>query len=238
MFGEETERVGNQRQEQGTVAMETKEERKLSTIPLSVDGDKGDAELLHRRRKRRILCCCGSTVTLLLLLVIVFVILALTVFKKRDPKVTVNSMALDHFEFKFDATKFKLDLNVSLDLNLSINNPNKASFKFGNSTTQLLYRGTNIGEAKVPADKIGSDSTITMNVTVTLLADRLLSNGNAISDALAGSFPLSTWTRIAGRVNFLNIYKHHAVSYSVCNMTIAVPAGTLTSQNCTHTIKL
>lgn len=217
--------------------METKQERKLEQLPLSVDGGKGEAELLRRRKKRRIICC-GSTVALLLLLVIVFVILAFTVFKARDPKVTVNSVALDHFEFKFDASQLKLDLNVSLDLNLSIKNPNKASFKFGNSTTELLYHGTNIGEAKVPADKIGSDSTLTMNVTVTVLADRLLSNGNAVSDALSGSFPLSTWTRIAGRVNFLNIYKHHAVSYSSCNMTIAVPAGTLTSQNCTHSIKL
>lgn len=218
--------------------MESKEERDLSTLPLSVEGSKGDPGFLRRRRKRRMLWCCGSTVALLLLIVIVCLILAVTVFKQRDPRLTVNSVSLDHFEFNFDATRFKINLNVSLDLNLSIKNPNKASFKFSNSTTLLYYRGTNVGEARVPADKIGADSTIRMNITVTVLANQLLSNGNAINDALAGSFPMSTWTRISGRVNFLNIFKHHAVTYSSCNITIAVPEGSLRSQECTHTIKL
>jgi len=218
--------------------METKEERKLSTLPLSVDGNKDDAGFLRRRRKRRILCCCGSTVALLLLIVIVCVILGVTVLKQRDPRITVNSVSLDHFEFKFDTTLFKLDLNVSLDLDLSIKNPNKASFKFGSSTTQLYYRGTNVGEAELPADEIGSDSTLRMNTTVTILADRLLTNSNAINDAMNGSFPLSSSTRISGRVNVLNIYKHHAVSFSYCNFIIAVPEGSLRSQECKHTIKL
>lgn len=218
--------------------METKQERDLSTLPLSVEGNKSDPGFLHRRRKRRMLWCCGSTVALLLLLLIVCLILAFTVLKPRDPRLTVNSVSLDQFEFNFDATLLKLDLNVSLDLNLSIKNPNKASFKFSNSTTLLYYRGTNVGEARVPADKIGADSTIRMNITVNVLAGQLLSNGNAISDALAGSFPMSTWTRISGRVNFLNIFKHHAVSYTSCNTTIAVPAGSIITQECTYTVKI
>nr|WIW57615.1 late embryogenesis abundant protein LEA45 [Pinus tabuliformis] len=198
----------------------------------------GNAEFVRRRRKRRILCCCGSTVALLLLFVIVCVILAVTVFKGREPKVTVNSVALKGFVFNFDATQLKLNFSVSLDVNLSIENPNKASFKFGNGTTQLLYRGTNIGEGNIPAVEIGSDGTITMNVIVTVLPDQVLSNGNAISDALAGSFPISSWTRIPGRVNFLNIFKHHAVSYTSCNISIAVPSGSLTTPLCTYSVKL
>jgi len=218
--------------------METKDERKLSTLPLSVEGNKSDAGSFCRRRKRRILCCCGSTVALLLLIVLVVVILVVTVFKPEDPKVTMNSVSLDHFKFNFDPVRMKVELNVSLDMNLSIKNPNKVSFKFGNSTTLLYYRGTNIGEASIPAGKIGADRTLRMNSTVTVLADRLLSNGNLISDALAGSLPLSTASRISGRVNLLNIYKHHAVSNTYCNISIAVPAGVLKSQECTYSVKL
>uniref|UniRef100_A0A0D6QXF2 Late embryogenesis abundant protein LEA-2 subgroup domain-containing protein n=1 Tax=Araucaria cunninghamii TaxID=56994 RepID=A0A0D6QXF2_ARACU len=224
-------------------------ESKGEKLPLAVDGksNRGEEEeeeveravaVQHlKRRRRRIGCGCGIMLAVILVLAIVCVILAVTVFKVRDPKVTVNSVAVDRFNLHLDLNGLNLEVNVTLDLNLSVKNRNKASFKFGNSTSQLYYRGTNVGEALIPAGKINADETINMNTTVRIDADRLISNGDLIGDVNSGMFPLSTYTRIAGRVNLLNIFKHHAVSSSFCNISIAIRNGTVLDEHCSDSLK-
>eukprot|EP01018_Ginkgo_biloba_P013239 Gb_05442 [translate_table: standard] len=215
-----------------------KDEEKMASRPLQVEGpDKDDALYFQRRRRRRIICC-GVFVAVLVLIIVVFVILAVTLSKPKDPKITVNSVKLEHFDFKFDTPRMTVDLNVSLHLDLSIKNPNKASFKFGNSTTYLYYRGTTVGEALIPAGKISADRTIDMMTSVTIIANRLISNSNLLGDVISGSVPLSTSSRISGRVNVLNIFKHHAVSYTYCNITISISSRSLQNQYCTHSVKL
>uniref|UniRef100_A0A0C9QMZ1 TSA: Wollemia nobilis Ref_Wollemi_Transcript_19987_1306 transcribed RNA sequence n=1 Tax=Wollemia nobilis TaxID=56998 RepID=A0A0C9QMZ1_9CONI len=223
-------------------------ESKGEKLPLAVDGKRGeeDEEEVERAvavqrlkgRRRPIGCCCGIMVGFTLVLAIVCIILAVTVFKVRNPRVTVNSVAVDGFHVKVDLMGFKLDANVTLDLNLSVKNRNKASFKFGNSTAQLYYRGTNVGEALIPAGKINADETINMNTTVKIDAGRLILNGHLMGDVSSGIFPLSTFTRISGRVNVLNIFKHHAVSSSFCNVSIAISNGTVVNEHCSDSLKL
>ncbi|KAH9300665.1 hypothetical protein KI387_012248, partial [Taxus chinensis] len=157
-------------------------ETKIEATPLSVEEKHDhDEELFRRRRRRRrVFCCCVTSIAIIVALVIIGVILAVTVFKVRDPKVTVNSVSLKHFSFKMDVLGLDIDLNVTLDMNLSVKNPNKASFKFGNSTTQLFYRGVNCGQALIPSGKVGADRTIKMNVTVTINGENLVSNSHLL----------------------------------------------------------
>ena len=50
----------------------------------------------------------------------------------------------------------------------------------------------------------------------------------------AGVIPISATTKISGRVNVLNIYKRHGMSYSWCDMTVFIGNATLASLQCRY----
>ncbi|GLJ54168.1 hypothetical protein SUGI_1160810 [Cryptomeria japonica] len=219
---------------------EEKGEKVFSGAAMSVEEKIEQEQELRRRTRRRrwMVCCCGTSLATVLVVALVCVILAVTVFKVRNPKVIVKSVSLDQFQWNMDLLGGKFDLNVTLDMSLSVKNRNRASFKYGNSTAQLFYRGINCGEAQIPAGKVGADRTMEMNTTVTILADRVISSPHIVNDILSGFLPLSTSTSISGRVNLLNIFKHHAISSSFCNMTIAIVNRTIHSEKCSYGFKL
>ena len=190
------------------------------------------------RRWKRLRIVCLAVIALIVVLVLVMVILGLTVFKAKRPVNTVNSVALKDFDVSVDIARLRVNLNVSLDVNLSVKNPNKVGFKYTNSTAVLKYRGQVVGEAPIPASKISADQTSTMNLTLTLLADRLISNANVYSDVISGTLPLSTFTRISGKVNILSIIKIHVVSYTSCDLSINVLNRSVASQTCHYKTKL
>lgn len=188
-----------------------------------------------RKRRRNI---CLVVIAVILGLVLLMVILGLTVFKAKHPVTTVNSVALKDFDFSLNLAKLGVNLNVTLDVNLSIKNPNKVGFKYTNTSALLNYRGQVVGEAPLPASKIPSDQSVTMNLTLTVLADRLISNSNLYSDIISGTLPLSAFTRVAGKVYILKIIKIHVVSYTTCDINIDVLNRSVTKQTCQYKTKL
>lgn len=52
----------------------------------------------------------------------------------------------------------------------------------------------------------------------------------------SGLIPVSATTRVSGRVNVLNIYKRHAVSYSWCDMSVFIANATLASFHCRYSL--
>ncbi|MBA0682071.1 hypothetical protein Goari_023823, partial [Gossypium aridum] len=164
------------------------------------------ARVLRKRRKRRNICF--GAIALLVFIIILITILAFTVFKAKRPVTTVDSVSLSDLNFSVDLARFRVLLNATLDVDLSIKNPNKVGFKYRDSNAQLNYRGQQIGEAPIPAGKISADQTVPMNLTLTVMADRLIYNSRFFSDvATGGILPLYAVTRISGKVNVMNLFK-------------------------------
>ncbi|XP_059669827.1 uncharacterized protein LOC132315086 [Cornus florida] len=201
----------------------------------SVDGPCSSPKRMSRRRK----ICLLVTFGVILAVVLLIVILALTVFKPKDPVITVNPVSLENLDFSLDALNGRrVYLNVTVDVSLSVKNPNKVGFNYRNSSASLKYMGELVGEVPIPAGKISADKTKPMNVSVTVLADRLLTNSNAYSDVLSGTLPLSASTRISGKVRILNFIKIGVVAYATCDFTINVMTITVADQTCDYKTKL
>ncbi|GAV91399.1 LEA_2 domain-containing protein, partial [Cephalotus follicularis] len=171
----------------------------------------------------------------IVVIAIVIVILALTVFKKKDPITTVNSVTLQDLDVSFDISRLKVYVNLTLDFNLSVKNPNKVSFKYTNSSAFLYYRGQIVGEVPIPADQMSADATKVYNLTATILADRLLS---AFSDVMAGQLPLNIYSQLSGKVRIFNIFNIHVKTSSSCDFTIFVSNRTVSDQQCHYKTKL
>jgi hypothetical protein len=218
-----------------------KEQQQLAARPLRaespLDGD--DYLGLKKRRKRRRQRCCACCVVTLMVVAIIILVLALTVFKTKDPKMNVKSVTLEGLSYGIDQATLKLHLNVTVVSEMSIKNPNKAaSFKFGDSTAFISYRGSAVGQALIPAGKIKADKTADMKVRVTIFTDVLLSNSNLLPDGISGSVPISASTKLAGKVDLLHIIKKHVTIYSVCDVVISLSSKSADVQRCSRSVKI
>ncbi|VVB05631.1 unnamed protein product [Arabis nemorensis] len=189
------------------------------------------------RKRNRKICIC---VTLLIILTffIIPLIVSLTLFKPKRPITTVDSVTVERFRASINALAFKVDLNLTLHVDLSLKNPNRVGFSYGSSSVLLNYRGQLIGEAPLPANRIAPQKTQFMNLTLTLMADRLLSESELLSDVMAGVIPLNTFVKVSGKVSILKIFKIKVQSSSSCDLTISVSNRNVTSQKCKYSTKL
>ncbi|KAK1398110.1 Harpin-induced [Heracleum sosnowskyi] len=194
---------------------------------------------LKRRRRRRSICICiGTTISILLLLIIIIVILAFTVYKAKRPVITVSSVSLYDFNFDVDFP-LKIHLNLSLDVDLTVKNPNKVAFKYVNTVSSLKFEDKVIGEVPIPAGKIKASGFTPMNLTLTVMAERLLGDSDVYSDVFkSGTLPVSTYTRIKGSVRILHLFDIHVVSYSSCDIKISISSRTIQDQSCQYKTKL
>lgn len=181
---------------------------------------------------------CIIVTGVLIAIALVIVILAFTVFKAKHPVTTVDSLKLEDFDVSLDIAKLRVNLNVTLDVDVSVYNPNKVGFKYSNSTAHLIYRGQLVGEVPLPAGEISSGETKVLNLTLTLMADRLLSNSQLYSDITSGTLPLNTFVRISGKVSILGFIKVHVVSSTSCDFVVNTSTRAVGNQVCQYKTKL
>lgn len=188
---------------------------------------------MKNQSKRRCLIAIGAIIFLILLLFIIILILALTVFKPKQPKTQVQSAKVDGVAPSVSLIPLNIRLNLTLDLQILVKNPNHASFKHGTGNSILEYRDKQIGEADIYPGYIPATSSTSFPCRLTLQVDQLASNlTSLITDIIGGHLVMETHTKIPGRINFLGIFKKHVVTSSDCQFTIAFPSLNITKQEC------
>ncbi|KAK3405052.1 uncharacterized protein LOC104425141 [Eucalyptus grandis] len=190
------------------------------------------------RRSHRCRNVCIALVAVLALIVVLIVILAFTVFKAKRAETKVSSAKFKNLRVSLKGAPVGFDLNVTLDIEVSVKNPNKVGFKYENSTCLLNYRGEQVGEVPIPAGEIGADQTKQMNLTLTVMADRFLSKSQAYLDYLSRVLPISTYTNMSGKVTFMGLFKVHVVSTSSCDLNLFLSNNTVGIQHCSSDTKL
>ncbi|CAH8382729.1 unnamed protein product [Eruca vesicaria subsp. sativa] len=190
-----------------------------------------------KRNRNRKICIC-VTLLVILLIFIILLVLGLTLFKPKRPITTIDSVAVDRLKASVDVLNLKVILNLTLNVDLSLKNPNRVGFSFGSSSALLNYGGKLIGEAPLPASRIGAEKTLPMNLTLTLMADRLVTDTRIFSDFMSGSIPVNTFVKVSGKVSVLKIFKIKVQSSSSCDIVISVANRNVTSQHCKYSTKL
>ncbi|KAJ1407199.1 Late embryogenesis abundant protein [Sesbania bispinosa] len=181
---------------------------------------------------------CLVVTGLVIAILLLIVILALTVFKPQHPISRVSSIKLQDMDMSFDIFSMRVKLNVTLHVDVSVENTNMFGFKYSDSSAKLNYRGKKVGEAPIPNGKISSGEIKLLKVTLTVMADRLFSNSQFPSDAASGTLPLNTMTRIFGEVNILGFIKVHVDSSSSCDFNLNLSDKTVEDKKCKDSTKL
>ncbi|CAL4894521.1 unnamed protein product [Urochloa decumbens] len=177
-----------------------------------------------RKRRRCVLCCCGCCVTTAVIIGVIILALALTVFKVKEPRLTMNNVWLTAISSGpgSGGVSNPVATNATLVADVSIKNPNAAAFRFSRTATDVYYAGQTVSVAYAPAGSVGADRTMRMNVTVDLLADRLARAMNGTGLVFGQDYELDTYTEINGRVNVLGIVKKHVGIKLNCSIVIEV----------------
>ncbi|XP_042491641.1 uncharacterized protein LOC122071371 [Macadamia integrifolia] len=185
-----------------------------------------------QERKSKAFLCLAVIVGLLLLAILLLLILSFTVFKPKDPIISINWVSVEGVSVSIAPMNSYLNLTLLMDT--SVTNPNKVGFKYGDSSAWLYYRGQVVGEVPIAAGDVSSGGTVEMIMPLTLMAEQLLSNPYLYSDVISGTLPLSTYTRIDGKVYILNMFKHHLVVYSSCIVVVNLRNATVIDSECRY----
>ncbi|KAL4201672.1 hypothetical protein AMTRI_Chr02g217330 [Amborella trichopoda] len=143
--------------------------------------------------------CCLVTLLLILLCGITLVILCFTLLKPKQPKVEARA------------------------------NPNVASFKFSNSTAFAYYRGVEVAQSLDPEGRIAARGSHMLSTRVVIVADKLVTKPNFLSDILKGSLFFTSISEVSGKVGLFGIVEFQAKSSTSCDITVVLPAGPVNS---------
>lgn len=171
-------------------------------------------------KRRTLFWCCGCCGSFVVVLGFTILILAFTVFKVKDPTLTLNSLYLEDINTGF--VNQNINFNATLTADISIKNPNVASFKFDNSTTEFYYAGNIVGVGYAGDGNIKAHRTAEMNVTVDVLLDRVGKtniSGMIVEGALVN---FTTFTDLKGRVDLWGIYKRDLEILLNCSLSVDV----------------
>ncbi|KAK6142776.1 hypothetical protein DH2020_023124 [Rehmannia glutinosa] len=167
----------------------------------------------------------------------VVVILIFTVFKVKDPVIRMNDVTVERLDLISGTTTPRPGSNMTLNADVSVKNPNYASFRYQNTTTTLYYRGAVIGEARGPPGRAKARRTMRMNVTVDVITDRVLNQPDLGSDINSGLITMSSYTVVGGRVKIFVVKKHVTVRMN-CSMTVNITSRAIQQQKCKRKVKL
>ncbi|KAI3719492.1 hypothetical protein L6452_20392 [Arctium lappa] len=190
---------------------------------------------LHRRK--HVIKWCSCIVAVIILLVVVVVILIFTVFKIKEPEIKMNSVMVDSFNL-VNGTIPRPGTNMSFIADISVKNPNFASFRYKNTTTNLYYHGTVIGVARGPPGRSKARRTTRMNITMDIMVDSILGNPNLQSDLGRGLLTMSSYTRVGGRVKILTLINKYVTVRMNCTMKVNITSREIEDQRCRRKVKL
>ncbi|PSS32361.1 Late embryogenesis abundant protein [Actinidia chinensis var. chinensis] len=160
----------------------------------------------------------------------IIVLFTFTVMKFRTPKFRMRpSSSFDTFDIQPTTPSFNMRLNAQL----GVRNTNFGPFKYGNTTITFYYKGTEVGSATVRKLKVNFRSNKKVNVPVDLVMPATLaSNSNLASDLRSGILPLTSQSKLSGKVEIMFIFKKKRTANMNCTMEVNISTKELQNIKC------
>ncbi|XP_022882247.1 uncharacterized protein LOC111399213 [Olea europaea var. sylvestris] len=216
--------------------MTEKREQVLPLAPASIGIDINEDEDIsmefRHHHHRKCITCCGCITAIFLTIVMIMLVLMLTVFHVKDPVIKMKNVKIQGFDALARPNNLGQAVNLTVEADVSVKNPNVASFKFSNTTLSLYYDGNVIGEARIAAGEARGRRTVDKNFRIDVMEGKILILPRLKSDLASGVLSVSTYTKISGKVKIINIIKKHVVVQMNCTMTVNTSSLAIQDQNC------
>ncbi|MCO5597360.1 hypothetical protein L7F22_051436 [Adiantum nelumboides] len=193
-------------------------------------GKGAKASYKHRQRQKQV--ACMVVLALLVAVVALLAVLYFTNFRPKDPKVEVPTMQLlSLYTAGYPAAI--TSANLTLNLQLSLHNPNKAPFYLlGGSSASLLYYGAAVGSTSLPPVTILAQSSTALSAALTVDGPTPLGGPHMYADVASSLLQVSTSVTILGKVTTLNIFSHHSKVVSNCDVSVSLDVRGIEAFTC------
>ncbi|KAF8379615.1 hypothetical protein HHK36_029056 [Tetracentron sinense] len=156
------------------------------------------AKLQAKEFPRRRIKCLGIIIAVVSSHLVILMVLALTVFRFKDPDIKLNSVSIEQMNIAPGASP---TFNMTLNAEILVKNRNWGEFKFENSTATVSYRGITVGEVQIPKGRAKMRRTRPMFVVVEVTSDRV--------DINSGILRMSSYTKLSGKSEALEMFKQY-----------------------------
>lgn len=210
-----------------------------ATYRIDIDRDEGlrlPTEVKPHRHRKYVMCC-GCMTALILIVLVLSLVLIFTVFSAKSPKLRLNALEIEGLD-RVNWTDIRPNTNLSIIADVSVKNPNMASFQFSNATTILYYDGIVVGGANTPGTNAKAGRTFRLNVTIDVMLAKVMNVSRLQADYLSGILPMNSYTRISGKVKIWNIIKMGVVLRTNCTMIANVTSYTIRHQDCRRKVNI
>ncbi|XP_047336603.1 late embryogenesis abundant protein At1g64065-like [Impatiens glandulifera] len=150
------------------------------------------ATALRRKRIIRLLRCFIVGAILHIPIVIIF---SFTILKVRNPKIQLESVAVETLTVNSSSNSFSMTLNAKI----TVKNTNFGPFKYDNSTAVLSYREKPVGVVGINGGQAGLRSTKKVDVVITVMSSEEMIG----DDLYSGKVTLTAEATVEGKVVIL-----------------------------------
>lgn len=159
----------------------------------------------------------------------IIALFSMTVMKVRNPKFRVRYATFDTFDVvQTTNPSFNLTTNVAL----GIKNTNFGPYKYDDSTIYFYYGATEVGSAVIPKSKAQFRRTKKLTIAVDLDSTILAGNSQLSSAISSGIVPLSSRSKLNGKVELMLIFKKKKSVDMDCTMEINIAKQALQNVKC------
>ncbi|CAL5344056.1 hypothetical protein CsSME_00029253 [Camellia sinensis var. sinensis] len=182
-----------------------------------------EAEKLRVKKRKRL----TFFIIFMVSQIVIGIVIGLTIMKVKNPKFRVRSATFETFNVATSS------FNMTMNAELGVKNPNFGPYKYRNTTVEFYYGVTLVGTAIVPKSKAGLLKTKKFNVAVNLIAPpSLQSDTKLASDISFGLLPLSSQSKLSGKVELMLIMKKKKSTQMSCIMNVNIKTQQLQDVMC------
>ncbi|PQM38851.1 late embryogenesis abundant protein [Prunus yedoensis var. nudiflora] len=178
------------------------------------------ADPAELKRKKRMRCLFYVTI-FAVFQVIVITVFALTVMKIKSPKFRVRSASFSDFEVGNGTNP---SFNLDMDVKFGVKNTNFGHFKYEDGIVEFEYRGTRIGQVNVYEARARARSTRKVADSLELTSSGLSakSQSQLASDISSGIIPITSASKLDGKINLMKVIKKKKSAHMNCTMEIVL----------------
>ncbi|KAI4305128.1 hypothetical protein L6164_028514 [Bauhinia variegata] len=122
-------------------------------------------------------------------------------------------------------------------MDITIENPNYASFRYHNSTAYVNYHDLVVSEVPMKAQLIPARSKINLTTSADFMVGKLIEDPNFWSDFAYGTLNLTSTATLPGKVTMLKIIKFKGTVNNGCDISVNISSMAVESK-CLSKIKL
>lgn len=173
-------------------------------------------ELRHKKHMR----CLLYVAVFAVFQVVVITVFALTVMKIKSPKFRLRTASITGFQV---GTASSPSFNLEMDAHFGVKNKNFGRFNYEDGIVMFLYRGVIIGQTNVEEARVRARSTRKVDVTsVDLTSNGLPANSQLGSDISSGIIPITTSSKLDGKIRLMKVIKKKKSAQMNCSMEIVL----------------